>query len=351
MPIQGNAERPNLSVTAVSLQRSRFANQERVAVTAGITNRSETAVTNQPVHARGRRPPGGGQDRSACEGGASTSVSFDPVTIGGRNYKGTVRLGEDALLADNAFNFVVSPSEPVHVVLVDRGGAGAGAGLYVAQALVDRRRAEVRHGHAPAREPDRRGSAQDLPRGPQRRGGHAAARAAAAEVRRTRAAGCWWRQARARHGRREVDVLPATLGNPVDRTRGDAARVGGIEFGHPVFEAVPRAAQRRLRVGRGCTATAIWHRPLARRCWPGSTPGRPPSSSAASGPGACCCGRRRSTSRGPTCRSGRSSCRSSTARPRTWWLTSRRSRGLRWGRSSTPRGPARTRARACRRSC
>ena len=33
-----------------------------------------------------------------------------------------------------------------------------------------------------------------------------------------------------------MDLLPATIGNPVDRTRGEAARVGGIEYGHPVFE-------------------------------------------------------------------------------------------------------------------
>lgn len=34
----------------------------------------------------------------------------------------------------------------------------------------------------------------------------------------------------------EVDALPATIGPPVDRSRGDAARVGGLEYGHPVFE-------------------------------------------------------------------------------------------------------------------
>jgi hypothetical protein len=34
----------------------------------------------------------------------------------------------------------------------------------------------------------------------------------------------------------EVDTLPATVGPPVDRTRGDAARVGALEYGHPVFE-------------------------------------------------------------------------------------------------------------------
>ena len=132
VPIQGMASGPNLSVTAVSLQRSRFANQERVTVTAGITNRSETPVTNQQV----KLEAGGLQvalKTFSVEGGASTSVSFDPFTIAGRNYKGTVRLGDDALLADNSFNFVVSPSESVHVILVDRGAGGTG--LYVAQAL------------------------------------------------------------------------------------------------------------------------------------------------------------------------------------------------------------------------
>src|SRR5688572_9904952 len=91
--IQGVATQPNLSVTAVSLQRSRFANQERVTVTAGITNRSETAVTSQPVTLQA-----GGLQVAAktfsVEGGASTSVSFDPFTIAGRNYKGTVRSEE-----------------------------------------------------------------------------------------------------------------------------------------------------------------------------------------------------------------------------------------------------------------
>ena len=233
VPVQGTADRPNLSVTAVSLQRSRFANQERVTVTAGITNRSETAVTNQPVTLEA----GGLQVATktfSVEGGASTSVSFDPFTIAGRNYKGTVRLGEDALIADNSFNFVVSPSEPVHVVLVDRGGGGSG--LYVAQALTI--------GESPkfdlvTRQPEnvtdedlRKTSLVVLndvavasPLG--RRllkfveGGGGLFVAAGSRA-------AW---------PRDVDLLPGTIGNPVDRTRGDTARVGAIEFGHPVFEA------------------------------------------------------------------------------------------------------------------
>ncbi len=35
---------------------------------------------------------------------------------------------------------------------------------------------------------------------------------------------------------KDVDLLPAEIGNPVDRTRGDAARIGALEYGHPVFE-------------------------------------------------------------------------------------------------------------------
>jgi hypothetical protein len=230
--IQGVATQPNLSVTAVSLQRSRFANQERVTVTAGITNRSETTVTSHPVTLEA----GGLQVSSktvSADAGASTSVSFEPVTISGRNYKGTVRLGPDALEADNAFNFVVSPSEPVHVILVDRGGSNTG--LYLTQALAI--------GESPkfdyvTRQPENL-SDEDLGKSslvvlndapvsaPLARrllkfvdGGGGLLVAAGARA-------TW---------PREVDLLPATIGNPVDRTRGEAARVGGIEFGHPVFE-------------------------------------------------------------------------------------------------------------------
>jgi hypothetical protein len=34
----------------------------------------------------------------------------------------------------------------------------------------------------------------------------------------------------------DVDILPAAVQAPVDRTRGDAARIGALEYGHPVFE-------------------------------------------------------------------------------------------------------------------
>ena len=232
MAIQGTATQPNLSVTAVSLQRSRFANQERVTVTAGITNRSEMAVTSQPVTLEAGGLKVSSQTFSV-EGGASTSVTFEPVTISGRNYKGTVRLGDDALAADNAFNFVVSPSEPVRVVLVDRGGSANGP--YVAQAFAI--------GEAPkfelvTRQPENL-SDDDL-----RKTSLVVLNdvAVAAPLARRllkfvdQGGGMLVAAGPRASWPRDVDLLPASIGNPVDRTRGDTARVGGIEYGHPVFE-------------------------------------------------------------------------------------------------------------------
>ena len=34
----------------------------------------------------------------------------------------------------------------------------------------------------------------------------------------------------------DVDLLPATLSQPIDRSRGEASRMGGLEYGHSVFE-------------------------------------------------------------------------------------------------------------------
>jgi hypothetical protein len=34
----------------------------------------------------------------------------------------------------------------------------------------------------------------------------------------------------------DVDLLPASIGRPVDRTRGEVARIGGLQYAHPVFE-------------------------------------------------------------------------------------------------------------------
>jgi len=230
--IQGPAERPNLTVTGVTLARSAFSNQQRVTVTAGIANRTERPVTGSTV----TLDVGGltiGTKPLAVEPGGSTSIAFDAFTLSGRHMRGTVRLPDDALATDNTFNFVVSPSEPVHLTVVDRGNAAAGLYLSRVLSIGDAPRFETTSRQADAVSDDdlRRSAvvilndvevgtplARRLARYVEQGGGLLVATGPRAT----------WPQ--------EVDTLPATIGPPVDRTRGDAARVGALEYGHPVFE-------------------------------------------------------------------------------------------------------------------
>ena len=131
--ISGAADAANVAVTGVSLARSTFSNQERVAVTAVAVNRSMRSLRGGQLSLEfgGRAIQSKPLD---VEANSSASVTFDPVTVAGTFMRGSVRAGDDALATDNVFHFVVSPVEPVRVIVVDRGGAGGGA-LYLTRAL------------------------------------------------------------------------------------------------------------------------------------------------------------------------------------------------------------------------
>jgi hypothetical protein len=231
--ITGGAEAANVAVTAASLLRSTFSGQERVAVTAVAVNRSTRSLTGGQLTLEvGGRPLE--SKPLDVEGGGSTSVAFAPFTVADAYTRGTVRASADALEADNAFNFVVSPSQPVRVVVVDRGGAGS-AGLYLTRALAigDAPRFEVTVRQVDVLSDD------DLRRAAVVLINDVAVSAALGRrlARYVEAGGglfltlgtrATWAQ--------DVDLLPAALGAPVDRTRGEAARVGALEYGHPVFE-------------------------------------------------------------------------------------------------------------------
>jgi hypothetical protein len=228
--IQGAADKPNLTVTGLSLARSTFSNQERLTVTAVIANRSERTVSGSTIALETAGLSVANKPLNV-EPGGSASVTFDPVTISSKNFKGTVRLADDALAADNAFNFVVSPSEPVRLTIVDRGNAD----LYLTRALsigtAPRFETVSRQADAVSDEDLKRsavvvlndvdvsaGLARRLAKFVEQGGGLFVATGPRAT----------WPQ--------DVDLLPAAIGNPVDRTRGDAGRIGSLEFAHPVFE-------------------------------------------------------------------------------------------------------------------
>jgi len=230
--IAGGEDRPNVSVTGVSLNRSTFSNQERVAVTAGLSNRSERRLDNQVVTLSVNGIPVGSKPAN-LEPGAATTVSFDPFTINARNMRATVKIADDALNADNAFNLVLSPSEPLRVAVVDRGSSGGNLYLTRALSIGEQPRFEVL-----VRQPETLSDddlrktavvllndvsvplplARRLARFVEQGGGLFVAAGPRAT----------WPA--------EVDLLPGAIGNPVDRSRGDAARVGAVEYGHPVFE-------------------------------------------------------------------------------------------------------------------
>jgi hypothetical protein len=105
----------------VSLQRTRFENHDRVVVTAGVVNHGKKPVPARRWRSsRRQRDPVAARDVAP---GGSSSVTFTPFTVASRNMRGTVRLPADALKRDNVFHFVVSPSEPVHALVINRGGA------------------------------------------------------------------------------------------------------------------------------------------------------------------------------------------------------------------------------------
>ena len=231
--IKGGTEAANVSVTAVSLARSTSSNQERVAVTAVVLNRGTRSLSGgqltleiggRPIHT----------ERLDVEVGSSVSVTFAPIVLAASNMRGTVRAGPDALAADNVFNFVISPVQPVHVVVVDRGGTGSAA-LYLTRALAigDAPRFEttVRQPDAVSDDDLRRASVVVL-------NDVAVPAALGRRLARFVAAGGGLLVALGPRAAwpPETDILPAGLQAPVDRTQGDAARIGALEYGHPVFE-------------------------------------------------------------------------------------------------------------------
>ena len=229
-----SGEASNLSVTPVSLQRSRFENHDRVAVTAGLVNHSGKAATNVPLTLEIDGQTVQSLPANAAPGG-STSVTFAPVTVASRNMRGTIRLPDDGLKRDNVFHFVLSPSEPVRVFVIGRAGAERQS-LYLSRALaigeaprvelatrtptgfadVDARQASVvilNDVQVPDELADR------LARFVRQGGGLLIA---------TGPQATW--------PARLADVVPALPGDLVDRTVTPPSRLGALEYSHPVFE-------------------------------------------------------------------------------------------------------------------
>jgi hypothetical protein len=132
VPIGADAA-ANLSVPSLAFARAESAGQERVTVTAGVSNRTAAAATGVSVALEIDGHPV--ETKTVDVGaGASASVVFAPISLAGSPVRGTVRAGSDALASDNTFHFVVGPSQPLAVLIIESGDR-ASSSFYLSRAL------------------------------------------------------------------------------------------------------------------------------------------------------------------------------------------------------------------------
>ena len=128
-----SAETSSLAVTSVKFQRTSFSGEERVMVTAGVTNRSATAVKDLPVKLEvdGRLVD---TRTVSVEPNAAGAVTFPAMTVVNQ-MRATVRAGTDALPRDNEFHFALSPSRPVSVLIIAAEGSDTLSSFFLNTAL------------------------------------------------------------------------------------------------------------------------------------------------------------------------------------------------------------------------
>jgi hypothetical protein len=125
----GNSD--NIVVTGVTLTRARISGRERITPVAHIANRGESATrVNVTLELDGRSAQSLSVDVGAHE---TRGVGLQPVTLGDQAARGTVRVGADALMTDNEFHFVLEPDPGLRVLVVQPDGRDAS--LYLRRAL------------------------------------------------------------------------------------------------------------------------------------------------------------------------------------------------------------------------
>ena len=224
----------NLSVTPVSLQRTRFENHDRLVVTAGVMNHGQKPVTGATLALEIDGNVIQSRATDVAPGGSS-SVTFSPFTVASRNMRGTVRLPADSLTRDNTFHFVVSPSEPVQAVVVNRSGAEREA-LYLSRALAVGESPRV---ELAARTPTTVTDADLRQASVVFLNDIQVPDELADRLSRFVVAGGGLFVAAGPHATWPVRVagtLPGLPGHPIDRTMTTPSRLGGLEFSHPIFE-------------------------------------------------------------------------------------------------------------------
>jgi hypothetical protein len=230
----GAKDTANLSVPSVSFGRAAFSGQERVTVNAGLSNKGDAALRDIKVtlDVDGHEIE---TQRATVPAHASASVTFTQFTLSGPNVRGVVRAGTDPLPADNVFNFVLNPSEPVSVAIVDNTSIDASLFLTKALAIGTTPTFQLDSTTAARATPttfDKRtvvvlndtmfppaGAGGVLKKFVERGGGLLVV----AGEHTTWPSG-------------EAELFPGKLGAPINRMSGRSGSLGFLDYSHPVFE-------------------------------------------------------------------------------------------------------------------
>ncbi len=237
VPLSTDEARENFLVTDVALPRQAVAGRERVTPSARVVRRGGSAARDVTVTLEidGQEL----QSRTvSLQPDAATSVAFQPFTLSRPHTRGSVRLGEDALSADNARHFVLSPGAALSVLVMETGGGGSRQppSLYLRQALgiTDDGRFQVSvRQSSTVRPADVEQADVVILNGVQIDGG------SAERLRRFVEEGGGVLVVPGEQGgwpASAADLLPGAIGNVQDRLQGRGGRLGYLEYGHPVFE-------------------------------------------------------------------------------------------------------------------
>lgn len=233
--VVGDDKPTNIAVPSVSFARAPFQNQERVTVTAGVASRNAEPVQGVSVSLE----IDGHQIETQTvniPANAAASVTFAPFTLTSPGTHGIVKAGNDALPIDNSFDFVLSPSQSLSVLVIDSGGGDSS--FYLRKALAI--------GNTPTFQVEVVPAARVTPQTLERRAVvllndttlPPGLGAAALKTYVERGGGLLVAFGdRSAWPQNDTELLPGRLGGVIDRSdAGRGATIGFRDYSHPVFE-------------------------------------------------------------------------------------------------------------------
>jgi hypothetical protein len=228
-------ETADVAVTGVGVARASFSGEERVTLTASLVNRGGEPVHVPVVLEIDGRAVGTKEATVAPRG--SSAVTFDTFTLAEANARGVIHAGTDALPADNDFYFVLSPSRPLSVLVLQPNDASADASLYLATGL--------RLSQTPPFTVETVAESRATPASLNGRtvvvvnDATALSSPMASALQRfvTQGGGLFLVVANNTPVGNGSPILPGTLGGPVDRLSVRGGTLGYLDYSHPIFEA------------------------------------------------------------------------------------------------------------------